>query len=294
MRLLHRHRIMNRIFNILCFVVLIAGCRTDTQQTIIARVGDAALTLEEVKAYIDTTRVPYNDQVRAYIVHWINDELIYQQAARAKIENDETFKARVSQAHRQLAIQTFLDKTLGNDSASISEQSVKAYFQAHAQEFTIEDDVLKLNLITFRTRERANIFAGEVQAGTPWNSAVAMVIHDSLTAAEVVSSAGEMYYTRQTIYPVDLWRVGITLGPGEISFPVKTSLGYSILQVLSSVRKGSPAEYDIIRNEVRERYIVEQRQRQFNELLKNLRQRYPVDISFTPASSDTATSISHD
>jgi hypothetical protein len=285
---------MNRFYIVLCFVLVIAGCRTDTQRTIIARVGNASLTLEEAKAYVDTTRVPYDDQVRAYVVHWINDELIYQDAVQAKIEDDQTFRERLSQAHRQLAIQMFLDKKLGNDSASVQEQSVKEYFQYHAREFTIDDDVLKLNLITFRTRERANIFAGEVQSGTPWNSAVAMVTHDSLAAADVVSSAGEVYYTRQTIYPVDLWRIGSTLGQGEISFPVKTSLGYSILQVLSSVRKGFPAEYDIVRNEVRERYIVEQRQQRFNELLKKLRQRYSVDISLTSAASDTAKSISHE
>lgn len=261
-----------------------------TQQNVIARVGNAILTREDAKAYVDTTRLPYDDQVRVYAARWVNDELIYQEALRNKIEDEKQFQEQLAQAHRQMAIQRFIEQKLGNDAVSLSEQSMKEYFQNHSQEFVVDDDVLKLNLITFNTRERANSFAGAVQTGTSWSSAVSMVNRDSQTVSDIVSSATDVFYTERTLYPIDLWRVASSLSPGEISFPVKTSIGYSILQVLSVAKRGSPAEYAIVRNEVRERYFIEQRQRRFDELLKKLRQQYNVEISIT----DTAKSIFHE
>jgi hypothetical protein len=277
-----------------CLLLAASGCRTSTQQAVIARVGSTTLTLEEAKAYIDTTRVPYDDQVQAYALHWVNDELIYQEAVRNNIEDDKQFKERLSEAHRQLAIQLFLEQKLESDTSSVSEQSVQEYFQNHAQEFVLDDDVLKLNFITFRSREHANAFAGEIQAGTPWVSAISMAKHDSVISADIVSNATDGYYTQRTLYPIDLWRIASTLGQGEISFPVKTARGYTVLQLLFAVKKGSPAVYDIVRNEVRERYFIEHRKQQFTELLKKLRQQYNVDISLTSVTSDTAKSITHE
>ncbi len=271
------------------FTILTVGCRRQTDVTILARVGDATLTLDEAKACIDTTRTPYDDRVNVYINRWVEDEIFYQEALRKGRQDMEQYKKQMQELGRQITIQNFLRQEVYNDTAEISDEALRQYFTNHQSEFYVREDMVRLNLITFSERKPAVSFAAALNSGTSCTDAAGGVVYDTSSAKKIVVREENRLYTRKTLYPTELWRVASILGPNEISFPVKTTLGYSVLQVLDKVKTGSPATIDVVYDEVKMRLIMEERRSRYDNLINRLRGNYRVEIfSSTEKETDSA------
>src|ERR1041384_3058580 len=260
---------------VLCSILLLAAlfpsCRRQTSDRVIARVGDAELTLEEARAHIDTTRTALEYALGDYVSYWVNTELLYQEAKRKGVESS-------GEVTRQLARQTFLERYVYADTSDVTLDAVKEYFSRHEAEFQVHENTLKLNLIALNNRDRANAFQAAVAQGSAWQSAVDKLLHDSTAASSVLSASSGQYYTSQTLFPPELWKVASALPVNEISFPVKTPGGYFVLQCLARLQQGSPAALDLARPEVKQRLLIEMRRRRYDELLGNLRKNADVEV----------------
>ena len=68
-----------------------------------------------------------------------------------------------------------------------------------------------------------------------------------------------------------------------------------MVQPLSVVRRGSPATFELVRDEVRQRLRVEEHRKRYDDLLGTLRKRYNVEVLLSPGeSADTAQVQSHE
>lgn len=266
--------------------LFMVGCRQQPEPDVIARVGGAPLTLDEAKANIDTTRPPYDDKLTAYVSKWIEDEIFFQEAQKRGIQDNGQYKRQMSEIGRQIVIQHFLNEEIFSDTAEITDEALAQYFSDHKSEFYIREDMVKLNLITFFERKPAVSFAGALNSGVSWAEAVSGAINDTSIENRIVFREQNRLFTREILYPTELWRVASVLGPNEVSFPVKTSLGYSVLQVLDKLKAGSPAMLDVVYDEVKMRLIMEERRGRYVSLINRLRSQYHVEI---PGSSEKET-----
>ena len=257
------------------------GCRpqTGTNRTqIVARVGNAELTLEEAKHHIDTARGGIDTQLRGYVSYWVNTELVYQEAKQLGIDRSEKFEDQLADARRRLAGQLLLDRTVYNDSETANDEALLAYYSAHTSEFFIHDDLMKLNLAAFSSRERAGAFAARIAQGLQWSEAIADLQKDSIAPSGLQSSTIGEYFTAHTLVPQELWKVAQALDRNEVSFPVKVPSGFMIVQLLGSFTRGAPATFELSRDEVRQRFLVEHRRQRYEHLLANLRKKYSVQL----------------
>jgi hypothetical protein len=260
------------------FIIVTVGCRRQPEANILARVGDATLTLDEAKAYVDTTRTPYDDRVRAYVNKWVEDEIFYLEALGKGLQNTEQYKKQMLELGRQITIQNFLQQEIYQDTTKISDEALGQYFANHQSEFYVREDMVRLNLITFSERKPAVTFVAALNSGTLWTEAANGVANDTSSAKKIIVREENRIYTRKTLFPTELWRVASILGPGEISFPVKTSIGYSVLQALDKLKAGSPATIDVVYDEVKMRLIIEERRSRYDDLIHRLRGKYHVEI----------------
>jgi len=276
--------------------LFLLGChRPSPGGTIIARVGDEVLTLEQAKASVDTTSGVFERRLSNYVSTWVTNEILFQEARRTGTEHAESFQRELAEAERQLVIQHFLRQRLFADTTAITEDSMQTYFQQHAPEFFVREDMMKLNLIAFSTRERASSFAASVSRGAAWEEALSKVRADTASSAAIVSMVSNKYYSLRTLYPPELWKVASTLGSNEVSFPVKTSMGYFVLQSLAMVQQGKEARLELVRDEVRDRILIERRRQQYENLLGTLRKQYNVEIiPPSTVSSDSTDIQSHE
>jgi len=124
-----------------------------------------------------------------------------------------------------------------------------------------------------------------------WNAA----LNDSTIAQSISATMPEQYYSQQTLFPAELWRVSSTLTINDISYPIKIPSGYAIIQLLAVVQQGKSAPFELVRNEIEQRIIIEARRKRYTELLGTLRQRYAVEIFTTsPFAPDTGQLYLHE
>jgi hypothetical protein len=254
------------------------GCPKEKPGTVVARVGDSALTLEEAAAAVDTAGPDGAARLGRFTASWVNSELLYQEALRQGVVDDPAFGARLEGLRRQLATQELLDRLIYADTTSSPDSVLRSYFAAHPDEFTLSESHLKLRLATFRSRETARKFAASVTAGSAWEGMVDSMAADPRLSAEIVTATHEAWYTRSTIYPQELWKVAGPLSPGEVSFPLKTGEGFTVVQYLALAPAGKAEEFEIVREDVADRVLVESRRSRLESLLGTLRAQHRVEI----------------
>jgi len=255
-----------------------SGCSSGPAGTPIARVGDAVLTLEAARAAIDTTSADSEERLSRYVAGWVNAELLYQEAVRRGIDAGEEFEAKIGAVRKQLASEELLEQTVFGRDTSISPDTLRAYFDGHRDEFTLTEDHLKLRLMTFRGRESARRFAALAGAKKSWQAAADSIASDPRMSGEVLSATPETWFTRETLYPPELWKVASPLVPNEISFPFKTESGYTVLQVVSFAPAGKTGEFELAEGEIRDRIRIERGKAGLEALLGTLRERFGVEM----------------
>jgi hypothetical protein len=262
----------------LLLFLFLGGCGREQPGTVIARVGDSELTREEALADLDTSQGDLDRRMAQYTTAWINSELIYQEARRLGLEEDPEYLSRLKKVRRQIANQVLLDWMIYRDTTGFSEDTLRAYFENSRDEYSIAEDHLQLNLITFGSRRAARRFRTAVSTVKSWETVLDSVIDDPGISAEVVHSARSTWYTPATLYPPELWKVASPLGAGEVSFPFKTHRGYTLLQKLAFVSAGKDPQFELVRDEVLNRMRIEHRRGLFEQLLGTLRERYSVAL----------------
>jgi len=245
---------------------------------VIARVGDSELTLDQAMAHIDTTRGAIGVQLREYALTWTTTELLYREAQRAGIETSPEFQQQFENVRRQLVTERYLATALAESSKLVDADSMKAYYDAHAKEFLLRENMLKLHIMICATREQASNFAAKVVQKASWSAAAKEVTGDSSGDQGPFSDVSPRYYSQSTMYPVELWRVAASLSANEVSFPVRSADRYYVLQLLATAQQGRQAEYEIVEDEVRQRMLIERRRKEYADLLGTLHGRYAVEI----------------
>lgn len=269
-------------------MLMLASCRHEEKRTVLARVGDAELTLEAAKEHVDTARGSFESQLRLYVASWVNNELVYLEAKRNGIEGAKQFAAKITEVQQEIASQMFLEEYIASDTASMNDTARKEYYENHRAEFFVHENMIKLNILLFANREGAGAFAASVSQRGNWSISVNKLLADSAATGSVTVMPTQ-YYSQHTLYPSELWKVASTLSINEVSFPVKTSNGYAVLQPIAALKEGTPADYDIVRDEVRERMLMEHRRRRYEELLGNLRKRFNVEVLIDSHSQSDST-----
>ena len=292
------HRVHPTSLAVIVTAFLLACCvsacnRSAPEEGGIARVGSKRLTLAEARRAIDTTQGPFTQQLPKYISTWVTDELLYQEAQREGMENNESFKEQLEQTRRHLAIQNLLQQYVYEDTAGINEAALRAYFAEHAGEFIVRENMMKLNIIGFTSREFASNFAAAVTAESPWSAAVAKAKADPSVSGSIIALPTNQYFSELTLFPPELWKVASSLNVDEVSFPVRTNLGYFVIQLLSFIPEGKPAELDIVRDEVNARLLIERRRQKYAEYLGTLRKRYDVEVLLNSITLEDSTKSQH-
>jgi hypothetical protein len=269
----------SRIVLILCLAFL-AGCGTkNSGQRPVARIDDRTLTLEDVRARLDSSRGVTSAQVGEFARRWINDEILYREAVRRGLDNTESVRAQVEEAKRQLAINALLQaEVYTQSSVESTPEDIAQYYAAHNKEFTLPTDVALVSLLLFTDRDAANAFRTVVLKGTPWAQAVRHAMADPKQSSMILATMDSVYYTQSTLLPVELWRVASASTKQEPSFPVHTDEGSYILIVWKLNRQGQIADQAYVEREIRSRLAIDRRRRALDGLIERLRSKHAVEL----------------
>ena len=273
--------------------MLLIGCgRRDSSRQPLARIDDRTLTLEDVRARLDSSRGVTAAQVGEYARRWINDEILYREAVRRGLDNTESARAQLEEIRRQLAINALLQEEIYSDKLQQStKEEVSRYYSAHSKEFTLSADVALVSYVLFRDRDAANAFRTTVLKGTPWRQTMDQVLADPQQSSQIVARIDSGYYNQNALLPAELWRVAAASAKPEPSFPIRTNEGSYILIVWKFGRQGQVADLAYVENDIRSRLTIERRRRTLTTLIETLRSKHAVELMLSDE-ADTSSSRS--
>jgi peptidyl-prolyl cis-trans isomerase C len=266
------------------FVFVQACTKEAPPKQFVARVDQALLTEEELAGAHDS--LAYVAQRRSeYIDDWVNAELLFQEAKRRGIDNNNGIRKQIEATAKKLIVGALLEQELYGEE-NVSEDEIVTLYNSGGDAFRLHEDVVNVSYALFGDRDAANAFRGKLVRGTAWNVAVQEAEKDSLLKSHLMQVAIRQFFTQSNLYPIELWKLARNLGKDEVSFAVKTDAGYYIL-VSHSVRKqGEVPEIEYARNEVRDRLIIERRRLRYERLLAGLRAKHSVEVRL--AEGDTS------
>jgi hypothetical protein len=249
----------------------------------VARVNATVLTQDDI-AHSRDSLGEIGASTREYVNDWVVTELLYQEAERRGITDSPGFQKQLAQTRKRLAVAALLEREVfqGVDSTAAGDEAVAAYFKASAATFALREDVVLASTVLFDGRESANAFRSKVLRGTSWQEALQQMDAETNSSTRPLRSANRQYFTRMTLFPEELWKLARTIPLEEVSFPLKTDAGYTILRVHESYRQGDIPPLTYVRKEVQERLLMDARRWRYDEFVTTLRERHSVDVRRNP------------
>jgi parvulin-like peptidyl-prolyl isomerase len=262
-----------------CFVVLslaVSGCSRKTQSPVVARVGDAVLTVADLEASIP---VEYRDRITReqnvnYVKQWIDTELLYQEALKRKYHKDEQIRARVESMRRDLLSADLLTReNIESGETSVTDTMVQQYYQQNRETFVRPREVVRVMQMVLETFPLAQSVKAQA---TPASFARLAEQHGAGQAEEVAL----VPFVPLEELPVEFKtalrdvKTGVTVGP----IPMED--GFYLLHLVDRQPPGSVATLDEVRETILERLNSQVQKRAIERFLSQLRMRTNVTYNF--------------
>ncbi len=266
-------------FIVLTFLVSLGGCKTNNQPPdYIARVGNSFLTQSDIIENVGSLSDTSNLQVRIFVNKWIENEILFQEASKEGLVGSKEIERQVAEVRKQLAIQSLLENKIYNDSIQFSEDKLRDYYSKHSDEFVLREDVVRLNIASFTDRQYATEFRNLILKNKEWNDALESFQSSETKASSIHSEISDALFTQLTLYPTELWKVIRSLSINDVSFPIKSGDTYYIVQVVEKYPQGSKAELALVRKEIVQRLITQERRMKYDSLISSLRKKYNIEL----------------
>jgi len=131
----------------LLVMVLFLGCNRIDNNQIVAQVNNDMLTIDVLHALVPDFSQLDSLQKAQYVENWIQETLLKQAAEKILLDRDPLFNQQVETYRRRLLADKMMQKYM-NESAVVSEQEIRNYYDAHQESFKRnEDEVFALHVL---------------------------------------------------------------------------------------------------------------------------------------------------
>ncbi len=229
-----------------------AGCsKKEAPDKYVVKVNDAVLTEEQIKSALSQER--NRGKYRSEFIHnWIENEILYQEAAKNGILDEKEFNSIVEQSKKEIAAAFFINKLLAENKIEPTEDEMRKYYDVNKEEFKLNDDLLRLNIVYFSDFNKAVEFRNMVME-TNWNSS----LNKYRTEPSILSNeSGQLLY-RYQLQPLSLLRSLNGLQKDEVSLVIETEPSkFAVVQLIEILNKDMILSFDDAKDEVKDRLTM--------------------------------------
>lgn len=256
-------------------LLLFGGCNDAPVGEVIAEVGDAVLTAQELERRVPVHlngRVTSDDR-RRMVEAWVEEQLLYQEALAKRLDEDLTVSRRVEQAIQMILTAELLERAF-SEISTITEDDLQTYYAENAETFVRDVPELRVRQILVKGRSDANRVKKRLDGGA---------MFDQVAREESIDESGERggdvgYFTEDRVDPA-FWAGCLKAKIGRLT-QVRTPLGYHLIEVLDRKEAGTVRDLIDVRDEIRQRILNERRDTLRNEMLEEIRNRIPASIHY--------------
>ena len=255
---------------------MLAGCARGVPSPVVARVGRAVLTLDDLYKNIPPEyggKISREDNIN-YVKQWMDTELLYQEALRRKIDREQVIRLRLEKMKKDLLSAEMLSRNAIPDrTLKISDESVHEYYQKHQKEFV---------------RARAMVRYVEIALGSFDN---AVQVRKTLTPDNFMTVASRVsmgpLHSLDSVpcmplneIPREIREAIDTMKAPGITGPLSMESGYHIVNVLDKLVEGGICGESEVREEIINILSTNAQKAEVDQLISELRLKTDVEFHF--------------
>ncbi len=252
-------------------------CDKRSNEDYFARVNGDKVTIGEFSRRLEyftrVTGIKDNLQTREDLLdQMINEKLLIQEFNRLKMDDSPEFKRKANSIRDQFFLDE-LRKRAFFDTITVNEAEIKRLFDFYNQKVSARH-------LFARTKDEADKLFQELQKGASFGELASYVFQDSSLAA----NGGYLGYFGKDEMDPAFEKVAFSLPVGEISQPVQTDFGYSIIKVEDRIHIPIVSESDyrksrpVLINEIKRNKIDKYAQEHGNQLANQLNPEFDQSV----------------
>lgn len=256
---------------LLIFVVItFVSCarKQSKDPTLVARVGNAALTQSEVERLIlayGNSSVPE----KFIISQWVNREVLFQSALRADLDRDSLMNHKIEQYRKDVLGQAFLESIILQDDP-ISGASIKNYYEQNKSSFKRPEDGSHIYHFVYNSLEEAQSVTRGLLNPSPGFDRKTLFTSHRVDATVVYKGA--------LIKPLDDVLFS-SRNRSKVLGPIQSRYGYHVIEVLNKFSAGSQIGLDEAYDEIYQRLLNQRIQLRTLQVLDSLKSKFHIEIT---------------
>jgi len=245
------------------------------EDEIVVRVGNSALTLDQLAAEIPATMIDRvsRQQIQDYAVRWMNAEVLYQEAQRRGMDRELNLQRELKRMERELVVNALLDKEINARLARIGESQIQTFYETNMESFKrSEPEALVLHIFAENRRSADSLYQ-LVRSGDNFASMARELARTSLDTAswKAVLAESEVPPAARHIFRA---RTGAPTAPVELEGE------YHIFQIVEKYPEGSYRTLSSVRDEIAGKLRAQGREERYRELIAELTSNTMVETNF--------------
>jgi parvulin-like peptidyl-prolyl isomerase len=241
---------------------------SQTREQIVAHIVDRYLILEYAKREgVSLSEAEFDNALNAILIEYPEDS--FEKELLRRSIDFESWKQRLRQ-------QLLIDKAVETAARSLappSEEEIRAFFDAHQEDFRTPRMVRFRQILT-RTLEAGEDILGHLQNGADFED-----LARAHSIAPEASRGGELGWIAEGILDDSMDDALFALTPGRISPVIETPYGFHIFEVLAFRPQGIRPLPEVI-EKIESELMREKRETFSRNWVKELRNHFHVEVNY--------------
>jgi parvulin-like peptidyl-prolyl isomerase len=255
--------------------LLLTACeKSGAQPVVLAQVDDAKLTLDELREAFpaEYEKVLPREQYLDVIQRWIDDEAVYQQALKRKLDEDPQVRRKLERLRRRMLIEEFLSRELsGTTETEPDEGAMMRYYDNNKSDFLRKSPEYRYAHIRVNTLKEALAIRNKVR-GDNFTTLARTASLD--TAPEFA----EPPFRKTAEVPACLHDV-LDAHQGWLSNPVSCPDGVYLVKLLDRIEAGTPLPFPEVRAAISARLSMQHQEKMRESKIRQYKEGAAISLN---------------
>jgi parvulin-like peptidyl-prolyl isomerase len=229
------------VLSVLCAAFALTGCRKSaSDEVVLAQVNDSKLTLAELRETYpaEYEKILPREQYLDVIQRWIDDEAVYRQALKRKLDEDPKVMRKLERLRRRMLIEEFLARETAGDDSDPDEDALTRFYEANKSDFLRKAPEFRFLHIRVNSLKEALAVRAKVRG----DNFASLAEHNSLDSAADAAAP----FRKPSEIPACLHDI-LNAKPDWVSPPISCPDGVYIVKLLDRTEAGTPLPFEEVR-----------------------------------------------